>query len=116
MLQFLPLDPVLCRRAFSLDNSQLISEPVHKAISPSHQFINKCRVKGKIDGGHVIKLPRQVRFCVGSHSSAKQGALGETRGKDQKTMCEGSPHQVVRSGRAEVKEGPSSAGLSIGKA
>lgn len=80
--QFPPLDPACCHRAFSLDYSQLISELVHEAISPSHPVINKCPVRGKIDGGPAAKTARlvRIRFSTSSHSSAKQGALGERQG------------------------------------
>lgn len=86
--QFPPLDLAWCHRAFSLHSSRLISELVHEAISPSHPVINKCHFRGKIDGGHVIKLARQNTFCTGSHSSASRELWGEAGRKGIKRFCE----------------------------
>ena len=81
---------------------------VPEAVRPSHRVINKCRFRGKIDGGHVIKR------AGGRESDSVQMALQpgrELRGRSREkgprdcirvftpgTPGEGMMHSLIDSG------------------
>lgn len=52
---------------------------VPEAISPSHRVINKCRFRGKIDGGHVIKRGGRESDSVQTVLQAGRELWGRSR-------------------------------------